>query len=147
MDINNPTRDEPIHNKSIAKVIEYTNQETPSQGDSCTFPFFGNVGAPYMATLIIPRLNVGLPVCFWTNMNVLNALDASQISTLCQGNYMDVDPLPSTSVNSTPSPSPPSGEGLATSNKNYKSNRKRKSNKTNVTNLYESCWRRVTILC
>jgi hypothetical protein len=113
----------------MAKVLEDTNQGTPSQGDSCAFPFFGNVGAPLMATLNIPGLNVGLPVWLWTTLNVPNALDASQISTLCHGHHMDVDPLPSASTKSTPSPSPSSGESLATSNQKSKRNRKRKSKK------------------
>jgi hypothetical protein len=43
----------------MAKVLEDTNQGTPSQGDSYAFPFFGNVGAPLMATLNILGLNVG----------------------------------------------------------------------------------------
>jgi hypothetical protein len=94
-DMNNPTRDEPMHKNVMAKVLEDTNQGTPSQGDSCAFPFFGNVGAPLMATLNIPGLNVGLSVWLWTTLNVLNSLDASQISTLCHGHQMDVDPLPS----------------------------------------------------
>jgi hypothetical protein len=66
----------------MAKVPDNTNQGTPLQGDSCAFPFFGNVGVPLMATLNIPRQNVGLPVWFGTIPNVLNALDASQLSTL-----------------------------------------------------------------
>jgi hypothetical protein len=70
MDMNNPTRDEPMHKKVMAKFLEDTNQGTPSQGDSCAFPFFGNIGAPLMATLNIPGLNVGLPVWLWTTLNV-----------------------------------------------------------------------------
>jgi hypothetical protein len=60
LDINNHARDEPMHKKVMAKVLEDTNQGTHAQGDSCAFPFFGNIGAPLMATLNIPKLNVGL---------------------------------------------------------------------------------------
>jgi hypothetical protein len=60
LDMNNPTRDEPVHKNVMAKVIEDTNKGTPTLGDSCAFPFFGNVGAIFMATLNIPELNVGL---------------------------------------------------------------------------------------
>jgi hypothetical protein len=59
------------------KVPDDTNQETPLQGDSCSFPFFKNVGFPLMATLYIPGLNVGLPIWLVTIPNVLNSLDAS----------------------------------------------------------------------
>jgi len=129
MDMNDHTRDETVHKNDMAKVLEDTNQGTPSQRNSCAFPFFGNVGAPLMATLNIIGLNVGLLVWLWTTLNDLNYLDAYQISTLCHGNRTNVDPLPSTSMKFTPSPSPSLGESLATSNHKSKWNRKRKSKK------------------
>ena len=67
------------------------NQETPTEGDPCDFPFFGNVGTPLMATLNIPGLNVGLLVCLWFTLNILNILKASQRSTLFQGHRMVVN--------------------------------------------------------
>jgi hypothetical protein len=69
-DLNDPARGEPVHNIFMAKFTDDTNQGTPSQGDSCAFPFFGNVGVPLMATLYIPGLNVGLPVWLGTIPNV-----------------------------------------------------------------------------
>jgi hypothetical protein len=60
LDMNNPARDEPMHKNNMAKVLEDTNQATPSQGGSCDFPFFGNVGSPLMATLNIHGLNVNI---------------------------------------------------------------------------------------
>jgi len=83
MDINNPTRDEPVHKKVMAKCFEDKNKGTPTQGDSCVFPSFGNVGAPLMASLNISGLNVGLTIWLWTTSNVVNSLDASEINTLC----------------------------------------------------------------
>jgi hypothetical protein len=53
MDLNNPARGEPVHKIFMDKVPNDTNQGTPSQGDSCAFPFFGNIGVPLMATLYI----------------------------------------------------------------------------------------------
>jgi hypothetical protein len=115
-DMNNPTRDEPMHKNVMAKVIEDTNQGTTALGDSCAFPFFGNVGAIFMATLNILELNVGLPVWLWTTMNALNSLDASHIRTLCHGHRMDADPLPYELAKSTSPPCPSSGESPTTSN-------------------------------
>jgi hypothetical protein len=109
----------------MEKVPDDTNQGTPSQGDSCAFPFFGNVGVPLMATLYIPGLNVGLPVWLGTIPNVLNSLDASQLSTLCHGHHVDVP----SSTKSSPPPSTFSGESIATSNQKSKRNRKRKNRK------------------
>jgi hypothetical protein len=111
MDMNNPARYEPMHNKVISKVLEDTNQGNPSQGNYFSFPFFENVSAPLMATLNIHGLNVGLPVWLWTTLNVPNSLDASQIITLCQEHHMDVDPLSSAPVKPAPF-SPSSGESI-----------------------------------
>jgi hypothetical protein len=76
LDMNNIARDELVYKKFMAKFLEDTNQGTPAQGDSYAFPFFGNVGAPLMATLNIIGLNVGLPIWLWTTLNVLNSLDS-----------------------------------------------------------------------
>jgi hypothetical protein len=105
-----------MHKIFMAKFPNHTNQGTPSQGDSCAFPFFRNVGVPLMATLYIPRLNVGLPVWLGTIPNVLNALDASQLITLSHGHPVDV----SSSTMSSPPPSLASGESIVTSNQKSK---------------------------
>ena len=76
-DLKNLAREEPMHKKVMAKALEDTKQGTPSQGDSCSFQFFGNVDAPLMATLNILGLNVRLSVWLGTIPNVLNAFDAS----------------------------------------------------------------------
>jgi hypothetical protein len=115
-DLKDPTRGEPMHKIFMDKVLDDTNQGTPSQGDSCGFPFFGNIGVPLMATLYIPGLNVGLPVWLGTIPNVLNALDASQLRTLCHGHHVDVPSL----AKSSPPPSPIFGESIATSNQKSK---------------------------
>jgi hypothetical protein len=124
-DLNDPTRGEPVHNVFMAKFPGDTNQGAPSQGDSCAFPFFENVGVPLMATLYIPRLNVGLPVWLGTIPNVPNAHDSSKLSTLSHGHPVDV----SSSTRSSPPPSPTSCESTVTSNRTSKRNRKRKNRK------------------
>jgi hypothetical protein len=135
MDMKNPARYEPMHKKVMSKVLEDTNQGTPSQGDSFSFPFFGNVGSPLMATLNILGLNVALQVWFCTTQNVPNSLDASQISTLYQGHRMYVDPLSFEPVKPTPF-SPSSGESLDASNHTLKRNMKRNiKNKMSPTSI------------
>jgi hypothetical protein len=126
LDVNNPTRDKLVHKNVMAKVLGDTNHGTSSQGDSCSFPFFGNVGAPLMATLNIHGLNVGLIFWLWVTLNVLNALDVSQIRTLFHGHPLDVNPLP-LSTNYTYPPSPCYGEVPTTSKQKSKMNRKRNS--------------------
>jgi hypothetical protein len=95
----------------MAKVPNDTNQGTPSQGDSCAFPFFRNVGVHLMTTLYIPRLNVGLSVWLGTIPNVPNDLDASQLRTLGHGH-----PVEFSSSAKFPPPSPTSSESIVTSN-------------------------------
>jgi hypothetical protein len=115
-DLNDPARGEPVHRIFMAKFLGNTNQGTSSQVDSCSFPFFGNVGVPLMATLYIPGLNVGLPVWLGTIPNVANDIDASQLSTLNHGHPVDV----SSSAKSSPPPSPTSGEITVASNRKSK---------------------------
>jgi hypothetical protein len=114
--LNDPARGEPVHKFFMEKVIDDTNQGTPSQGDYCAFPFSGNVGVPLMATLYIPGLNVGLPVWLGTIPNVSKSLDFYQLRTLWNGHNVDV---PSSTKSSTP-PSSTSGESTITSNRKSK---------------------------
>jgi hypothetical protein len=96
----------------MAKVTGDTNQGAPSQGDSCAFPFFRNVGVPLMATLYIPGLNVKLQVWLGTIPTVLNALDAYELRNFSHGHPVDVSLLAKYSL----PPSPASGESIVTSN-------------------------------
>jgi hypothetical protein len=123
-DLNDPARGELVHNIFMDKVPNDTNQGSPSQGDYCALPFFGNVGVPFMATLYITGLNVGLPVWLGTIPNVSNALDASQLSTLFHGHHVDA---PSSEKSSPPSPT--FGESTFTTNRKPKRSRKRKNRK------------------
>jgi hypothetical protein len=111
-DFNDPARGELVHKIFMDKVLGNTNQGSPSQGNSCAFPFFENIGVPLMATLYIPRLNVGLSVWLGTITNVPNSIDASQLSTLIHGYPVDVSSL----KKSSPPPSPASSESTVTSN-------------------------------
>jgi hypothetical protein len=116
MDLNNLTREEPVHKIFMEKFPNDTNQGTHSQGDSCAFPFFKNIGVPLMDTLYIPTLNVGLPVWFGIIPNVPNALDASHLSNLCHGHHVDVP----SSTKYYPPPSSFSRESPAASNRKSK---------------------------
>jgi hypothetical protein len=115
-DLNDLVRGEPLHKIFMDKVLDDTNQGSPSQGDSCAFPFFGNVVVALMATSYIPRLSVGLLVWLGTIPNVLNALDTSHLSTLSHGHPIDV----SLSAKYSPPPSPDFGESTVTCNRKSK---------------------------
>ena len=59
-----------------------TNQEIPMLGNPCTIPLIQNVGVPLMATLNLPRFTLGIPVWLFSTPIILNAPDASQLSSL-----------------------------------------------------------------
>jgi len=83
----------------MANVPGDINQGIRLQGNPCAFPLFGNVGTPLMATLNIPGFTMILSVWLLYTPNVLNALYASQASTLCQEHQTHLDPLLSSQVN------------------------------------------------
>ena len=82
-------------------------------GTPCTIPLTGNVGVPLMATLNLPGFTLGLPVWLFSTPTVLNASDASQVSSLYQGHQNTTSPSP---VFDSPPPSTSCGESTNTSN-------------------------------
>jgi len=72
----------------MANIPMKINQGTLPKGDPCACPFFGNVGTPFMATLNIPGLNVGLPIWLWSTPNIPNVLEAYQMNALFHGHHM-----------------------------------------------------------
>ena len=81
-----------------------------------------------MATLSLPGFIVGLLVWLFTNTVVSNALDASQVSTLCQENQTNIDPFHSSPIKYSPPASSASSESTTTSNQNPRK-KKRKNQK------------------
>ena len=72
-----------------------TNQETPSQGEPFVIHSFGNVGPPLMATLILSRLTIGLPIWLLSSMVIPSALIISYPSSPSQEHQHHVDLSPS----------------------------------------------------
>ena len=110
----------------MASIHVGTNQENPMQNDSCDFLFAGNVGVPLMATLSLPGFTLGLLVWLLSTLNILNDPDASQASTLYQGNQKNVSPSP---VETSTPPSTSSNEISNTSNLQSKRIKRRKNKK------------------
>ena len=85
----------------MATILEFTNQGTPLNENRSTFPYFGNVGPPYMATLSLPGFTIGLPIWLFSTSLAPNTPivppqpDASpQQSLPSQHHQPFVDPLP-----------------------------------------------------
>ena len=91
-------------------------------GTPCTIPLTRNVGVPLMATLNLPGFTLGLPVWLFSTPTVLNAPDASQVSSLYQGHQNIASPSP---VATSPPPSTSCDESSDTSNRQYKMNIRR----------------------
>ena len=121
----------------MAEIPESSNQEIHVQVDPCTFPCFGNVGPPMMATLSLPGLTIGLPVWLFSIPNVPNAPNTSPIRSTCPRHHTDTHPLHSTHAKYFSPSSSSSGESSVTSNqesnkKKKKTNRKKKPNQENM---------------
>jgi hypothetical protein len=57
-----------------------TNEGTPFLGEPFVFPSYGNIGPPYIATLSLPGLTIGLLVWFFSTIVISNA-GASNVIT------------------------------------------------------------------
>ena len=109
---------------------EFTNPGIPSYGNPGHFPPFGNVGAPYMATLSLPGLTVGLPVWLFSTSLVPNVTTTSQSVPPPEQHHVDskVDVSPSSPVSASSSSTSP-GESLDSSNQVAKKKKKKKTKK------------------
>ena len=114
----------------MATFPEFTNQGIPSDGNPSPFPPFGNVGAPYMATLSLPGLTVGFPVWLFSTSVVPNVLATIQPSPLPEQHRVDskVDLSPSSPVSTSSSSNSP-GKSLDSSNQVAKKKKNKKSDK------------------
>jgi hypothetical protein len=65
----------------MVSVPGTTNGETPALGEPFVFPSYGNVGPPYIATLSLPGLTIGLPVWLFSTPVISNAASVSDVST------------------------------------------------------------------
>lgn len=111
--------------------IKFSNQETPFNKDLSPFPFFGNVGPPYMAMLSLLGFMIGLLVFLFSTSLVPN----TQVASLQQHQPL-VYPLPSSPIMSSSLFSSSLGEIINASNyeakKKKKRNRKKKKYKKGV---------------
>jgi hypothetical protein len=103
----------------MASTPRNTNGGTPCPGEPFTFPSFGNIGPPYIATLSLPRLTIGLPVWLFPTQVISNfpsasaTPNASDVSTP-PTHQPHVDFFPSSPIKSPSlSPSSPSESSKA----------------------------------
>ena len=110
----------------MATFPGFTNPGIPTNGNPGHFTPFGNVGAPYMATLSLPGLTVGLPVWLFSTSVVPTVSTTSQSVPPPEHHHVDskVDRSPSSPV-STYSSSTSPGESLDSSNQVAKKKKKK----------------------
>jgi hypothetical protein len=58
-----------------------TNEATPAPGEPIVFRSYGNVGPPYIATLSLPGLKIGLSIWLFSTPVIPNAASASVVIT------------------------------------------------------------------
>ena len=118
----------------MATFPGFTNPGIPSDGNPGHFAPFGNVGAPYMATLSLPGLTIGLPVWLFSTSLVPAVSISGQSVPPPEQHHVDskVDLSPSLHVSTSSSSTSP-GESLDSSNqvakKKKKKMKKKKSSK------------------
>ena len=106
--------------------MESTNQGIPLGRNPSPFSSWGDIGAPYMATLSLLRITIGLPVWLFSTSIVQNTIIPQQSNQ--KPDDTEVVPSPSTSF-VYPSPSSSSlGEASNTKNQVIEKNKKGKEN-------------------
>ena len=124
----------------MATFTGFTNLGSPSDGNPGQFPPLGNVGAPYMATLSLPGLTVGLPVWLFSTSLVSTVSTVSSSVPPPEQRHVDpkVDLSPSTPTSTSSSCTSP-GESLDSNNqvakKKKKKTKKKKSPKGEATSI------------
>jgi hypothetical protein len=119
----------------MASTPGSTNGGTPAFGEPYTFPSFGNFGPPYVATLSLPGLTIGLPVWLFPtpvipnppNVSVApNTLDVNTPPThQPHVNFSPSSPIKSPSI----SPSSPSESSKASSQVDQKKKKRKEKKK------------------
>ena len=112
-------------------VPKMTNEGTPLPGEPFVFPSYGNVGPPYIATLSLPGLTIGLPVWVFSTQVIPNAVSASVVSTSPQEHQPHVDPSPSSLVRSSSPSSLARSPSISSSSSSESSEASNKVNKKN----------------
>lgn len=111
----------------MATNPESTDQGIPFKGNPSPFPSWGNIGAPYMATLSLPGLTIGLLLWLFSTSVVQNAAISPKSSM--PPDEPEIYPLPS-SLFVSPSPSSSLlGESSDTSNQVAEKKKKGKEKK------------------
>ena len=110
----------------MATFPESTVQGFPPDGNPSPFPSFRNVSAPYMATLSLPGLTIGLPMWLFSTSVVPSVMTPVPPSPSFEPRHVDskVEPTPSSPVSSSSSPPSP-GESFTSSNQETKKKKKK----------------------
>jgi hypothetical protein len=111
---------------------ESTNGGTPSPREPFTFPYFGNIGPPYIATLSLLGLTIGLPVWLFPTPVILNIPNTSDVSTPpTHQPYVEFSPSSPIKSPSFP-PSSPSEISKASSQDDQKKKKRKEKKKKNL---------------
>ena len=114
----------------MASFPESTSQGVPPNGNPSPFPSFGNVGAPYMETLSLPGLTIGLPVWLFLTSVVPSVMTPVPPSPPLEQHHVDskVDLSPSSPISVSSSSTSP-GESRDSSNQVAKKKKKKTKKK------------------
>jgi hypothetical protein len=106
-----------------------TNEGTPFPVEPFSFPYFGNFGPPYIATLSLLGFTIQLLVWLFSTLVISNPFIALNASPPYEEFESHVDPFPSSPVKSSSISSSSPGEISNASNYDDKKKNKMKNNK------------------
>jgi hypothetical protein len=78
-----------------------TNGTTPDLGEPFVFPSYRKFGPPYINTLSLPGIAIGLPIWLFPTLLILNATSDSVVRTSPKQHQPHVDPSPYSPVRSS----------------------------------------------
>jgi hypothetical protein len=115
----------------MASVPGMTNEGTPLPGETFVFPSYKNVGPPYITSLSLPGLTIGLPVWLFSTLVISNAGASNVSKPPTHQPHVDLSlssPVRSPSI-SPSSPSEICQESSQINNKKKKQKEKKKNQK------------------
>jgi hypothetical protein len=65
----------------MVSIPREINEGTPFPGEPFVFPSYGNIGPPYIASLSLSGVTIGLPIWFFSTLVILNAAGVSDVRT------------------------------------------------------------------
>ena len=128
---------------------ESTGQGLPLDGNLGPFLPFGNSSSPYMATLSLPGLTIGLPIWLFSTSVVPSVMTPIPSSPSSESRQDDskVEPTPSSPIPSSSSPTFPGESSTSNNQETKKKKKKSDQHETTLATIAPSTSEVITLIC